>query len=225
VKQIRLLLADHIALVRHGIRALMTGMRDVEIIGEAATADDAILLAGRLHPHVVLIDQDLPGDGLQAIGAIKDRAPGVEVVVLTDTIDPVKALQAVELGATGYLVKDIPSANLASAIRSLTRNPLGNGHPVYPESTRRLLEQMKPFAGGRSKLKLARQSLALPGLTSREMDIVLQLARGQTDREIAIALVVAEGTVKTHMRNILRKLDARNRTHAVAQVLRRGVIN
>jgi DNA-binding NarL/FixJ family response regulator len=216
VKPIRLLLADDMTLIRHGIRALMTGVHDIEIVGEAATAEDAILLARALHPHVVLIDQDLPGDGLQATGAIKGADPEVEVVVMTEEIDLEKAMRAVEAGATGYIVKDIPSMNLAGALRSLS-----NGrHFYYPESTRQRLERLKRFSCDGTRLKLA-----IEGLTSRELDILTQLAQGRTDREVAAALVVAEGTVKTHIRNILRKLGVRNRTHAVAYVFRRGLIS
>ncbi|MGQ0570296.1 MAG: LuxR C-terminal-related transcriptional regulator [Armatimonadota bacterium] len=215
MRQIRLLLADDLTLVRHGIRVLMSRVEGVEIVGEAATADDAVDQAKALLPHVVLLDEDLPGESLRATRAIKDAIPQVEVIVTTDRLDYERALQAIEAGAAGYIFKDIPPDNLASAIRSVT-----NGRArFHREDTRRLLERVGHLTCARG-----RSRLTFDGLTDREIDILTQLAHGSTDREVAAELVVAEGTVKTHVRNVLRKLGARNRTQAVAHALRRRLI-
>ncbi|MGQ0571684.1 MAG: response regulator [Armatimonadota bacterium] len=216
MKRIRIVLADDMTLIRHGIRALMGGVADVEIVGEGGTADDAVRLTRELVPDVVLMDQDMPGDGLQATRAIKETLPNIEIIVMTDRLDDEKALRAIEAGATGYILKDIPTVNLAGAIRSVC-----NGRAFFhPEITRKLMERL----GQLTREQRTRMRLEFEGLTTRELDILMELARGSTDREIAAKFVVAEGTVKTHIRNILRKLGARNRTQAVAHVLRRGLI-
>jgi DNA-binding NarL/FixJ family response regulator len=204
------------AVIRTGIRALMSGIDDVEVVGEAATADDAVYLAKALLPTVVLIDEGLPGDGLMATRAIKEALPHTEVVVMTDHLDVEKAARAIEVGATGYILKDIPPKNLAAAIRALANG----GTPQGPADPRTLIGRLQLL-----KLARVRTRLSFDGLTRRELDILSLLAQGSGDREIAHKLIVAEGTVKTHIRNILRKLGVRNRTQAVAHVLRRGLIN
>lgn len=212
--QIRLLLADDLALIRHGIRALLTGVEDVEIVGEVATADDAVKLTRELAPNVVLMDQEMPGDSLSATRTIKEMLPEVEIIVMTDQLDDVKALQAIEAGATGYILKDIPMANLSAALRSVC-----NGRAFFhPEITRKLMERLANLSRDQ------RAHLGPDGLTAREMDILAELTKGSTDREIAAKFVVAEGTVKTHIHNIFRKLGVRNRTQAVVYVLRKGLI-
>ncbi|KRT78084.1 MAG: response regulator receiver [Armatimonadetes bacterium CSP1-3] len=216
MKPIRLLLADDLMLIRHGIRALLSSVEDVDIVGEVSTADDAVRLARELVPDVVLMDQDMPGDGLAATRSIKEQLPDIEIIVMTDRLDDVKALQAIDAGATGYILKDIPAANLTAALKAVC-----NGRAFFhPEITRKLMERLVSL----SREQRTRMRLESEGLTPRELDILMELAKGSTDREIAAKFVVAEGTVKTHIRHILRKLGARNRTQAVAYVLRKGVI-
>jgi len=203
-------------LIRHGIRALLSSVEDVDIVGEVSTADDAVRLARELVPDVVLMDQDMPGDGWAATRSIKEQLPDIEIIVMTDRLDDVKALQAIDAGATGYILKDIPAANLTAALKAVC-----NGRAFFhPEITRKLMERLVSL----SREQRTRMRLESEGLTPRELDILMELAKGSTDREIAAKFVVAEGTVKTHIRHILRKLGARNRTQAVAYVLRKGVI-
>lgn len=218
MKQVRVLVADDLTLIRHGIRALLSVVEDVEIVGEVATVEEAVRLAQELVPDVLLLDQDMPdGDSLQAIRGIKEVSSDVEIIVMTDRLDDVKALQAIEAGATGYILKDIPIANLTAALRSVC-----NGRAFFhPEITRKLIERLMHL----TREQRARMRLESEGLTARELDILIELAKGSTAREIAAKFVVAEGTVKTHIRHILRKLDARNRTQAVAYVLRKGLID
>lgn len=216
MKPIRVLLADDLMLIRHGIRALLSSVEEVEIVGEVSAAEDAVRLARELVPDVVLMDQDMPGDGLAATRSIKEQLPDIEIIVMTDRLDDVKALQAIDAGATGYILKDIPAANLTAALKAVC-----NGRAFFhPEITRKLMERLVSL----SREQRTRMRLESEGLTARELDILMELAKGSTDREIAAKFVVAEGTVKTHIRHILRKLGARNRTQAVAYVLRKGVI-
>jgi DNA-binding NarL/FixJ family response regulator len=213
---VRVLLADHLALIRHGIRALLSVVEDVEIVGEVATANELLRVAKEVEPDVILLDQDMPGDSLQATRAVKEAMPAVEIIIMTDRLDDVKALQAIEAGATGYILKDIPVANLAAALRAVC-----NGRAFFhPEITRKMIERLVRL----TREQRPRLHLDTEGLTARELEILIEIAKGSTDREIAAKFVVAEGTIKTHIRHILRKLGVRNRTQAVAYVLRRGLI-
>jgi two-component system NarL family response regulator len=212
---VRVLVADDFTLIRRGIRAVMNGTAGVEIVGEATTADDAVRLAKDLAPDIVFMDQDMPGDSVLAIRSIKESAPEIEVVMITDRLDQEEALRAVEAGATGYVLKDIPFENLAKAIRAVT-----TGRILAPEVTQKLVKRL----GHITRKQCIQKRPHTFGLTHRELDILRWLAQGTTDRDIAARLVIAEGTVKTHVRNILRKLEVRNRTHAVAKALRAGFI-
>lgn len=216
-RRIRLVVADDLALIRQGIGALLTGTDQVDVIGEAATADETTRLVLELKPDTVLMDQDLPGDGMEATRRIKERLPEIEVVIMADRLENGKVFRAIEAGAAGYILKDIPVSNLLDALRSVVE---GRSY-FHPQTTRSLVERLGLLSRGRR----ARLQLEAAGLTARELDILIELARGSTDREIAARFVVAEGTVKTHIRHILRKLGVRNRTEAVAYVLRKGIID
>lgn len=213
---VRVLIVDDLTLVRQGIRALLSSAEGVEIVGEGGDASEALELALATSPDVVLMDQDMPGNPLEVTRTLKERLPGVEIIVMTDRLDETKALEAIEAGATGYILKDIPLTNLLAALRSVC-----NGRAFFhPEITRKLMQRLAHLARDqRSRLRWESE-----GLTARELDILIELAKGSTDREIAAKLVVAEGTVKTHIRHILHKLGVRNRTQAVAYVLRKGLI-
>ncbi len=215
-EKIRVVIANNLALIRQGIRALLSGVEDIEIVGEVATIDETVHLAKELNPDVVLLDEDVVGDNPLSIRDIKQTRSTLEIIVMADSLDDAKALQAVEAGAVGYVVKDIPIVNLIAALRSVH-----NGRAFFhPETTQKLMERLGHLTRG----QLQRLRLESDGLTARELDVVLELAKGGTDREIAAKLVLAEGTVKTHIRHILHKLGVRNRTQAVAHVLRRGLI-
>jgi DNA-binding NarL/FixJ family response regulator len=212
---VRVLLAEDLSLMRHGIRSVLPP-QDVEIVAEADNVEEAVRLAAEVSPDVVLIDQDLPqGDVLEAIRTIQALPRGVRVIVMTDELDDVKAVDAIEAGACGYILKDIPGTNLAAAIRA-TCNGRASLHPTL---TRALMDRLSQLARLRGWDR-AKGS----GLTARELDILAEVARGRTDEEIAKRFVVTAGTIKTHIRHILRKLSARNRAQAVAHVLRRGLI-
>lgn len=216
MKQVRVILAEDLGLIREGIRSTLRAAEDVEIVGEASDAVQAIRLARELKPDVVLIDQDLAeGDGLYATRLIKQVQPSVEIIVMTDRLDAAKALQAIEAGATGYILKDIPGASLATAVRAVCN---GRGF-CHPEITRKLMDRLGQLMRGQRN---GRQESH--GLTPRELDILIEVAQGHTDLEIATRFVVAEGTIKTHLRHILRKLSVRNRAHAVAYGIRKGLI-
>ena len=216
MNRIRVLLADDKAALRLGIRSGLQLADDMEIAGEADTVDALANLARDLSPDIVLVDQDLPhGDTLAAIRTIKQAHPDVQIIVMTDRLDDRTALEAIEAGATDYVLKGIPGVNLAAAIRAVSS---GRGflHPGFPgKLAARLSRLIRRHGWDRGKTS---------GLTGRELDILGEVARGRTDDEIAAQFVVTPGTIKTHIRHILRKISARNRAQAVAYVLRNGLI-
>lgn len=216
MKHIRILLAEDLSLVREGIRAILSHVEDIEIVGEASNGSEAVHLAQQVEPDVVLMDEDMPDtDCPETVHLMKQALPNVEIIIMTDRLDAAKALEAIEAGATGYFFKDIPAANLTAALRSVS-----NGRAVFePEIARKLVDRLSQL----SREERSRQVEA-EGLTPRELEILSELTRGSKDKEIATKFTITEGTVKTHIGHILRKLGCQNRTHAVAYVLRKGLI-
>lgn len=214
--RLRVLLVDDFMVVRQGVRAMLNTVDDIEIVGEASDGENAVHLTRELEPHVVLIDQDMPdGDGIEATRRLKQVMPEVEVIIMTDHLNNAKALEAIEAGATGYILKDIPAANLAGAVRSVC-----NGHGfLHPQVTRKLMADLGQFIREHSK-----RQPEYEGLTRREFEVLIELANGGTYNQIANKFTVTAGTVKTHVHHIFRKLGCRNRSEAVAYVLRKGLI-
>lgn len=207
------ILVDGLALVRHAVRALLEAPGEVEVVGEGSTAADAVRLAAEFRPHVVLLDQNAPGDAVQAIRDIKDQTPTVEVVLMGSSLYHGQATRAVAAGASAYVGKDIPSATLIAVLKAVCNG----GHST--------LTDRKFASNGLPSIERGiRRRNGANGLTGRELDILAELASGSTDHEIATKLFVGEGTVKTHVRHILGKLGARNRTEAIASALRRRLI-
>lgn len=217
MRRTRVVVADDVAAVRQGVRSMLDAVDDVEIIGEAADGVAALRLTTELKPDAILMDQDMPRcDGIEATRRVKQSMPDVEVVIMTDRLDDAKALQATEAGAMGYVLKDIPAPHLAAAVRSVC-----NGRAFFhPEITRKLVDRLR-------RLILDQQARTQNGpgeLTPRQFDILVEIAKGSTYNEIANKFVVTEGTIKTHIHNILRRLDCHNRTQLVAYALRKGLI-
>jgi DNA-binding NarL/FixJ family response regulator len=209
---IRIVLIDALGLVRSGVRILLQSADAFAVLGEGESADDAVHLARQFKPDVLLLDRAVEG-ALAAVRAIKETVPACDVVVLTNRLTQNEAHEVFAAGASGYVCKDIPGGNLLAVLQAM-RTP-GAPRPI--------------LASARSPLTVFRAPPAphpTPpnGLTARELEILAQLATGNTDTEIARHLHVHEGTVKTHIRNILRKLGVRNRTAAIAHALRERLI-
>lgn len=215
---IRLVVVDDQTLVRQGIRGLLDLADDVEVVAEA---DDGMtgLVAIREHdPDVVLLDLRMPQhDGIWTLEALRSSGIEIPVLVLTTFDDDDLVLAAIRAGARGYLLKDVTLDSLVAAIRSLA----GGGTLLQPAITERVLRAIREGAAGTGDDDAP---LVLDDLTSREVEILRLLAGGYSNREIATALHLAEGTVKNHVSTVLLKLGARDRTRAVLRALHHGLL-
>ncbi|MEU9703534.1 response regulator [Streptomyces sp. NPDC014870] len=197
---VRILLCDDHAVVRAGLLALLGSAEDIEVVGEAGSGEEAVAMAAKLRPDVVLMDLQLgPGiDGVEATRRIAGAGSGVHVLVLTTYDTDADVTRAIEAGATGYLLKAERPEELFAAIHSAAQGRTTLSPPVAS----RVMDRMRGAAG--------------PTLTDRERDILGQLAHGLGNREIARALFISEATVKTHLGRIYAKLGVDTRAGAVA---------
>lgn len=207
---IRVLLVDDHQVVRRGLRTFLEVQGDIEVVGEAADGAEGAALADDLRPDVILMDVKMPGtDGIEALRLLRDAQNPARVLIVTSFTEQRTVVPALRAGAAGYVYKDVDPVALADAIRSVHA-----GHVLLqPEVAGALLSQEHGTpAGGR------------PGaLTDREREVLSLIADGRSNREIARALVLSEKTVKTHVSNILMKLDLADRTQAALWAVRNGL--
>jgi DNA-binding NarL/FixJ family response regulator len=207
---IRLLIVDDHPVVRDGLSGMFSGDPDFEVLGQAADGAQAVALAERLEPDVILMDLRMPElDGVGAIAQLAERGIPARVLVLTTYDTDSDVLPAIEAGATGYLLKDAPRTELLRAVRAAAR-----GEAVLsPSVASRVLGQMRASA-----------EPAEEPLSKREVEVLELVARGSTNREAAARLFISEATVKTHLLHIYAKLGVNDRAAAVAEAFERGVL-
>lgn len=204
---LRVMLVDDHALVRAAIRQALDAP-DMEIVAEAATAEDALALAHRVEPDVLLVDIDLPGmDGLRLVRELASRLPETAIVMLTVSTSDRDVLDAIRHGARGYLTKDLSPEALLRTIRGVSVGELAIPRRMAARLVSRLVD-----ASRRAPTLDADPALAT--LTVREAEVLRQLADGLTDREIAASLTLSPRTIESHVGSILAKLDVRNRAEA-----------
>ncbi|MQS16200.1 response regulator transcription factor [Streptomyces kaniharaensis] len=218
---IRVIIVDDQAMVRAGFAALLNAQSDIDVVGDAADGVEALEVSGRTHPDVVLMDVRMPVmDGLEAARRLLDPSvPGAhrpKVLMLTTFDVDDYVYEALRAGASGFLLKDAPPADLITAVRVVA----GGEALLAPSVTRRLIED---FARARPARRRD-PKLRLNGLTPRETEVLELIARGLSNQEIAAQLVLAEQTVKTHIGRILAKLDLRDRTQAVVLAYESGLV-
>ena len=208
---IRVLIADDHAIVRKGIRALLSELGGFEVVGEAGNGQEAVLRALETRPDVVLMDLLMPGvDGIEATRQISSRQPQTHVLVLTSFAADNKVFPAIKAGALGYLLKDSSPDELVRAIRQVHR-----GEPsLHPTIARKLLQEIA---------RPVERQPAPEALTEREMSVLLLIAQGLSNQEIADRIAVSESTVRVHVSRILGKLHLTNRTQAALYAVRAGL--
>ena len=208
---IRVLIADDHAIVRKGIRALLATEADIEVVGEAADGKEAVEKAERLHPDVILMDLVMPGmDGIEATRHITIRQPETRILVLTSFAEDEKVFPALKAGALGYLLKDAGPEELVRAIRQVYCGESS----LHPAIARKVLQELS---------RPPEQPPTPEPLTERELEVLRLIAKGKSNREIAEELVISEATVRTHVSNILGKLQLASRTQAALYALREGI--
>lgn len=202
--RIRVMVVDDHPLMREGIAAVIGGQTDMVLAGEASNGHEAVEAYLRLRPDVVLMDLRMPGmDGIEAIAAIRAQVPQARIIVLTTYRGDVQVVRALSAGASGYLLKSLLRRELLDTIRDVH----AGARRVPPEIAAGIAEHLSDES-----------------LSGRELEVLQCVAAGNANKGVAAELGISEETVKAHMKNILAKLGARDRTHAVTIAIKRGII-
>jgi DNA-binding NarL/FixJ family response regulator len=206
---IRVLLADDHSVVRQGLRMFLSLDPDLEIVGEAANGAEAVQMAHALQPEVVLMDLLMPVmDGITAIGHLRRELPDIEIVALTSVLEDTAVMGAIRAGAIGYLLKDTEADELRKAIKAAAAGQV----QLSPKVAARLMREVQVPDSPES-------------LTERETEVLRLLAKGCSNKDVALALSIGEKTVKTHVSNILSKLGVPSRTQAALYAVRIGLVS
>jgi DNA-binding NarL/FixJ family response regulator len=204
-ESIRVLTVDDHLLLREGIAAVLESQEDMTLVAQAANGREAVESFRRLRPDVTLMDLRMPDmSGIEAITAIRSEFPDARIIVLTTYAGDAQAAAALKAGASGYLLKNLVRRELLETIRAVHSGK----RRIPPEIATEIAEHVADDA-----------------LTGREIEVLRRVASGKSNKLIAAELEISEGTVKTHMKSILPKLDASDRTHAVMIALRRGILD
>ncbi len=213
----RVLVADASPIIRIGLESVLRSDPEIELVGVCDTGKQAIEMCAQAHPSLLITDVLLPDmSGIEACRAIKQSAPDVDVLIFTANDANETVFEAIRAGASGYVLQDITPENLLQGIRALRRGQA----LIHPGIARRVLDRFSLISRN-GEIGLVHGNT----LTGREIEILVEVARGATNKEIAHKLFISESTVKSRLRNIFRKIDARDRAQAAAYAIRRGYAN
>jgi two-component system NarL family response regulator len=214
---IRVLVVDDHAVFRRGLQMVLEQEPDIEVVGEAGDGSEAVTMAANTAPDIVLLDVRMPKrGGIDACTAIKDAVPSVAIIMLTISDEEADLYDAIKAGAVGYLLKDIPIDEIATAVRAVR----GGQCYISPSMASKLLTEFATMVRRSDE----RQQLPAPKLTDREMEVLKLVAKGLNNRDIAKQLFISENTVKNHIRNILEKLQLHSRMEAVVYAVREKLL-
>jgi DNA-binding NarL/FixJ family response regulator len=215
---IRVLVVDDHALFRRGLEMVLIQEPDIEVVGEASDGEEAVAMVSDLTPDVVLMDVRMPrGSGIEACTAIKDLVPSARIVMLTMSDEEGDLYEAIKAGASGYLLKEIPTYEVAAAIRAV----YDGQSLISPAMAGKLLTEFASMMRDTPEQPVATRA---PRLTDRELEVLKLVARGLNNRDIAKELYISENTVKNHIRNILEKLQLHSRMEAVVYAVREKLL-
>jgi len=215
---IRVLLVDDQALFREGLETLLSVHKDIRVVGQACNGQEAVEVAAKVQPDVVLMDVRMPVlDGVRATSLLKKSQPQCRVIVLTTFDDDEYIFDALRTGAVGYLLKDVASVQLVEAIRAAAR-----GESILEPSV--AAKVIAEFTRVSSMVPSAQMEQLVEPLSERELEILALIVRGGSNKEIASQLYIAEGTVKNHITNIFGKLGVRDRTQAALKARELGLM-
>lgn len=214
---IRVLVVDDHALFRRGLEIVLAAEPDIEVVGEAGDGAEAVDAAQDLLPDIVLLDVRMPRrGGIEACTAIKEVAPSARIIMLTMSDDEADLYDAIKAGATGYLLKEISTDEVATAIRAVADGQ----SQISPSMAAKLLTEFKSMIQRDDERRL----VPAPRLTDREVEVLRLVATGKNNRDIAKQLFISENTVKNHVRNILEKLQLHSRMEAVVYAVREKIL-
>jgi NarL family two-component system response regulator LiaR len=214
-EKIRVLIVDDHQVVRQGLRTFLELQEDMLVVGEAADGMEAIEMVRQLEPDIVLMDLVMPRlDGISATRKIKSLDLPVKVIALTSFTEDDKVFPAIQAGASSYLLKDVSPDELVEAIRGVQRGEAR----LHPDIARKLMEQVASQAGSPHETHVGE-------VTERERDVIRLVAQGCSNQEIARELVISEKTVKTHISNILSKLQLKDRTQLAIYAIKAGLVD
>lgn len=209
---VRILIADDHPIVREGLATVLSQEDDIKVVGQASNGSEAVSKAKELHPDIILMDLQMPEmDGVEAMQRIKEEAPDIGIIILTtyDTDDYI--FRGIEAGARAYLLKDSPPEEVLKAIRAVHKGE----SLIQPRVASRLLDRFS---------QLSRAPAREEDLSQREIEVLQLIAKGAANKEIASQLFIGESTVKTHIIHIFNKLEVKDRTEAVTEAVRKGII-
>lgn len=215
---IRVLIVDDQALFRRGLHVVLGTEEHIDVVGEADDGEEAVALAERLAPDVVLMDVRMPRlGGIDAARRIRELAPSTRILMLTVSDEEEDLYEAIKAGANGYLLKEISVEEVAEAVRAAVQGQ----SLISPSMASKLLNEFNSLA----RRAAEQEQAPTPVLTARELEVLRLVARGMSNREVAAALFISDNTVKNHVRNILEKLHLHSRMEAVMYAVRRRLLD